>query len=228
MAVFNWNASSLDLAKIPKPQLVFHAVNHQERSSRGRQLGAKFGGELNITTDKIFLLEGSFSGFTHTKDINVWYKRMLKCFGIIFVWSLIIITTNLYISIPGPVLLYSWSPENGWNWVWRDSHVSFSIWVCLLFFLRIPHRFRIHYFPSHWWNNRSSTCVWVSTKIIQREPVKYRHFLAATKQLYEWYFLSVCPSVRPSVRLSVCHTFLTMFPSSYHHEIFRSYHLGPG
>ena len=44
--------------------------------------------------------------------------------------------------------------------------------------------------------------------------------------------LSVCPSVRlsvcPSVRLSVCHTFLTMFPSSYHHEIFRSYHIGPG
>ena len=29
-------------------------------------------------------------------------------------------------------------------------------------------------------------------------------FLAATKQLYEWYFLSVCPSVCPSVRLSVC------------------------
>ena len=29
-------------------------------------------------------------------------------------------------------------------------------------------------------------------------------FLAVTKQLYEWYFLSVCPSVRLSVRLSVC------------------------
>ena len=64
----------------------------------------------------------------------------------------------------------------------------------------------------------------------------HKWFLAATKQLYEWYFLSVCPSVRlsvclsvcPSVRLSVCHTFLTMFPSSYHHEIFRSYHIGPG
>ena len=41
----------------------------------------------------------------------------------------------------------------------------------------------------------------------------YFLFLAATKQLYEWYF--------PSVRLSVCHTFLSMFPSSYHHEIFR-------
>ena len=51
-------------------------------------------------------------------------------------------------------------------------------------------------------------------------------FLAATKQLYKWYFPSVCLSVRPSVRLSVCHTFLTMFPSSYHHEIFRSYHHG--
>ena len=31
-------------------------------------------------------------------------------------------------------------------------------------------------------------------------------------------------SVRPSVRLPVRHTFLTMFPSSYHHEIFRSYY----
>ena len=31
--------------------------------------------------------------------------------------------------------------------------------------------------------------------------------------------LSVCPSVR--------HTFLTMFPSSYHHETFRSYYQWP-
>ena len=31
--------------------------------------------------------------------------------------------------------------------------------------------------------------------------------------------LSICPSVR--------HTFLTMFPSSYHHEIFRSYYQWP-
>ena len=34
---------------------------------------------------------------------------------------------------------------------------------------------------------------------------------------------SVCPSVRPSVR----HTFLTMFPSSDHHEIFRIYYQWP-
>ena len=41
------------------------------------------------------------------------------------------------------------------------------------------------------------------------ETIEYMiSFLAATKQLYKWYF----PSVRPSVCLSVCHTFLTMFP----------------
>ena len=37
-----------------------------------------------------------------------------------------------------------------------------------------------------------------------------------------WLVQSVCLSVRPSV----CHTFFTMFPSSYHHEIFRSYYHG--
>ena len=36
-------------------------------------------------------------------------------------------------------------------------------------------------------------------------------FLAATKQLYEWF----SPSVTP---------FFTMFPSSYHYEIVRSYY----
>ena len=53
---------------------------------------------------------------------------------------------------------------------------------------------------------------------------KIMSFLAATKQLYEWFSPSVRPSVCPSVRPSVCHTFLTMFPSTYHHEIFRSYY----
>ena len=60
------------------------------------------------------------------------------------------------------------------------------------------------------------------------DAISQRSFLAATKQLYKWYFPSVCLSVRPSVCPSVCpsvrHTFLTMFPSSYHHEIFRSYY----
>ena len=50
-------------------------------------------------------------------------------------------------------------------------------------------------------------------------------FLAATKQLYKWYFPSVCLSVCLSIHPSVCHTFFTMFQSSYH-EIFRSYYHG--
>ena len=41
-------------------------------------------------------------------------------------------------------------------------------------------------------------------------------FLAMTKQLYEW--------LNPPVHLSVHHTFFTMFPSSYYHDIFRSYY----
>ena len=51
------------------------------------------------------------------------------------------------------------------------------------------------------------------TKVYYTVAQTYRTaFLAATKQLYEWYFLSVR------------HTFLTMSPSSYHHEIFSSYY----
>ena len=45
-------------------------------------------------------------------------------------------------------------------------------------------------------------------------------------QLASWQLRSNSPktSVRPSVRLSFRHTFFTMFPSSYHHEIFRNYY----
>ena len=57
-----------------------------------------------------------------------------------------------------------------------------------------------------WWNGAYSL-------ILRRRG--YLYVLAATKQLYKWYFPSVCPSVH--------HTFLTMFPSSYHHKIFRCY-----
>ena len=49
-------------------------------------------------------------------------------------------------------------------------------------------------------------------------------FLAANKQLWEHLFLSVWLSVCPHVCLSVCHTFFTVFLSSYHHENFRSYY----
>ena len=44
----------------------------------------------------------------------------------------------------------------------------------------------------------------------------FAFFLTANKQLYEWSFPSVCLSVR--------HTSFTMFPSSHHHDIFRTYY----
>ena len=61
-------------------------------------------------------------------------------------------------------------------------------------------------------------------KLMQTNIECIFYFLAATKQLYEWFSPSVCLSVHLSVCQSVRHTFLTMFPSWYHHEIFRSYY----
>ena len=46
-------------------------------------------------------------------------------------------------------------------------------------------------------------------------------FLAATKQLYEWYFLFVCPSVRLSVRLSVCPSVTPFWLCSHHRIIMK-------
>ena len=43
-------------------------------------------------------------------------------------------------------------------------------------------------------------------------------FLAATKQLYEWYFLSVCPSVCPSVRLSHLLDYVPIIVSSWNFQ----------
>ena len=60
------------------------------------------------------------------------------------------------------------------------------------------------------WASRTVTPVWIHQWLRNdAQSLKYHRrgallFLAATKQLYEWYFLSVCPSVRLSVRLSVC------------------------
>ena len=80
------------------------------------------------------------------------------------------------------------------------------------------------------------TCLYRNSSLNSHMATKWWHrkcallFLAATKQLYEWFclsvclFVSVCPSGRTYVLTSVRHTFLTMFPSSYHHEIFRSYY----
>ena len=77
---------------------------------------------------------------------------------------------------------------------------------------------------------RISKCKWIhQMNVISWIFIECNEwFLAATKQLYEWFSPSVRLSVCLSVCLSVRHTFLTMLPSSYHHEIFRSYHQGTG
>ena len=64
--------------------------------------------------------------------------------------------------------------------------------------------------PHHWPFVRSVITI-ITAIFFSRETML---FLAATKQLYEWFIPAVC------------HTFFTMFPSSYHHEIFRSYYHG--
>ena len=49
-------------------------------------------------------------------------------------------------------------------------------------------------------------------------------FLAATKQLYEWFSPSARLSVGTSVCPSLCHTFFNHVSSSYHHENYSSYY----
>ena len=50
---------------------------------------------------------------------------------------------------------------------------------------------------------------------------KKNQFLAATKQLYEWYFLSVCPSVCLSVCPSVCPSVTPFWLCSHYHIIMK-------
>ena len=67
--------------------------------------------------------------------------------------------------------------------------------------------------------------IWVTITLIMM-PLLCCTYIFSCDQAAIWLVQSVCLSVRPSVCLSVCHTFFTMFPSSYHHEIFRSYYHG--
>ena len=48
--------------------------------------------------------------------------------------------------------------------------------------------------------------------------VKIGDFLAATKQLYKWYFPSVCPSVCPSVHLSHLFDYVPIIVSSWNFQ----------
>ena len=60
----------------------------------------------------------------------------------------------------------------------------------------------------------------INSNVIFKMVAWWPYEIFSCDQAALWMVQSVSPSVRPSVR----HTFLTMFPSSYHHEIFRSYY----
>ena len=141
---------------------------------------------------------------------------------------------------------FNWDVSNPWLWVqylasvfrWRQGFMLYLVttvivscwWLLLSMFLwsrvfrlcptNFNATFMCHRTGSsffRWW---IQYCLfWTEWHYLNQS---FLGFLAATKQLYKWYF----PSVRLSVCPSVCHTFFTMFPSSYHHEIFRSYYHG--
>ena len=78
-------------------------------------------------------------------------------------------------------------------------------------------------FTKKQWNVSIWHCLYYNGKTdIFHLTCLYENLFFSCDQAALWMVQSVCLSVRLSVCLSVRHTFLTMFPSSYHHEIFRS------
>ena len=127
-----------------------------------------------------------------------------------------------------------------WNSCWRNFHVSSSI------FLKISRCYRkstLNVKLNKWY-----LCCYplypglqytiVMTRIsLKKESVMQRFdeyivligesyyfnvaFLAATKQLYKWYFPSVRPSISPSVCQSVCLSVTPFSPCSHHRIIMK-------
>ena len=133
-----------------------------------------------------------------------------------------------------------WWPRPGSSWCSRkgQGHIGGQLWfswgrntreIWCYFWLDLPGYIKI-LCKCFWMASYVITCVSLmvlpqlsllallsqyETRALFRNGV---YFLAATKQLYKWYFPSVCPSVRlsvcPSVRLSV-----TPFWLCSHHRI---------
>ena len=108
------------------------------------------------------------------------------------------------------------SPRPCWRWLQLQPSCGSPQWEWYLL---------CNFFYIQWLQCKFGTQIILDRKV-------YLRFIFSCDQAALQMVFSVCPSVRPSVcpsvrlsvRLSVCHTFLTMFPSSYHHEIFRSYY----
>ena len=95
-------------------------------------------------------------------------------------------------------------------------------------FTRLITRLKSFFFlilTSIWWGSTQLQCIYYLRRIlISRPPRVFRRFKRRScfscDQAALWMVQSVCASVH----LSVCDTFFTMFLTSYHHEIFRSYY----
>ena len=103
-----------------------------------------------------------------------------------------------------------------------------AVLVQLRHFYKDHHHHHNHHHHHHHHHHycslylRNDQKIWITTKIhIFTKGFKHiecGRFLAATKQLNEWYFPSVCLSVRPSVCLSV-----TPFWLCSHHQIIMTF-----
>ena len=62
------------IGQFPRPQLVVHAVYHQERCSRCGQIDVKYCGKVDISVDKIFLFELFFLWFFLVVLPNIYFN----------------------------------------------------------------------------------------------------------------------------------------------------------
>ena len=128
----------------------------------------------------------------------------------------------LFISIPIKISYITHVNDGGGQGVWKSRALQaplkerkvivFGIDIILVIDASV-FLFRVKFFiwnTGHFYAKKA--CEWWSVRVPENKMPKWsgepndlklclenRIFLAATKQLYEWYFLSVCPSVCPSV-----------------------------
>ena len=125
-------------------------------------------------------------------------------------------------------------------WPWARGDGAEGTWVCvtpgirLLVFWLQTHQYTVQcrYKAVNFLTNihkrypiarplgRGMGCLLWIQHLIDILP-QFLSFLAATKQLYKWYFPSVCLSVRPSVRLSVRRSVTPFWLCSHHRIIMK-------
>ena len=128
-----------------------------------------------------------------------------------FVWLILVYLSTQIAKFMGPTwgpsgscrpqmgpMLAPWTllSGNGWTGMLQLSKVHDDIMSCI--FIALTHI--TWYYIQHTNDKHINVFEGQFVKWHKLDPVFFFQFLAATKQLYKWYFPSVCPSVR----LSVC------------------------